>query len=516
MLNREPHNLTLGSSSNFQKKFNLIVLLSALSIIFFVIFSPPMPGVADQGDFGRVINVTGLGDAVIDQSNSEARWFKYVITEYRITPLNFRRLIGILPTTSMIYPIYIARVISKLCGSSFFNTKILAAVYSCFYLVGIYLCLKHMKFKQKSTYIFFTLASLVILLDGGYLIWFNSLYGEPMMFTGLLFFVGTTLYVIESAEQINLKKLMLIFLSSLLFLVAKFQCFSALPIIILMIVRIVYVMHTKKKKAKLLLSLVVFILFTAYYVRGVYIDINRTCGIDTQYNSVFYGILKNTKDPHGDLKKLGLPQDMVLEAGKHAYLPQDQYVKYAPGSQLTLKEFNSNISNFKLLKFYLYNPKRLIEGMEYTATKSFDTMGTLGKYEKSEVPEYTYEFNRFTLWSDFRSTLLPRNLIFILIFYFAVISTSIYEYMKNKRAKLFKLKIELFWSVIAIGLLQFPMPYIGNGTADTSKQLFLFNYTFDIVFLIACTWVLDKVSILIKKLIFSMYSMDFSDQCNNP
>ncbi len=30
-----------------------------------------------------------------------------------------------------------------------------------------------------------------------------------------------------------------------------------------------------------------------------------------------------------------------------------------------------------------------------------------------------------------------------------------------------------------MGLIQFPMPYIGNGAADISKQLFLFNISFD-------------------------------------
>ena len=36
-----------------------------------------------------------------------------------------------------------------------------------------------------------------------------------------------------------------------------------------------------------------------------------------------------------------------------------------------------------------------------------------------------------------------------------------------------------FIFVILMGLIQFPMPYIGNGAADISKQLFLFNISFD-------------------------------------
>lgn len=53
-----------------------------------------------------------------------------------------------------------------------------------------------------------------------------------------------------------------------------------------------------------------------------------------------------------------------------------------------------------------------------------------------------------------------------------------------------KLKIELIWLIAAIGIFQFPMPYLGNGEADTSKQLFLFNYTFDLLVLVSINYLI--------------------------
>jgi hypothetical protein len=58
--------------------------------------------------------------------------------------------------------------------------------------------------------------------------------------------------------------------------------------------------------------------------------------------------------------------------------------------------------------------------------------------------------------------------------------------MKHKPDSRFRLKIELLWVIAGIGLLQFPMPYIGNGEADTAKQLFLFNFIFDILVIVVC------------------------------
>lgn len=478
---------------------DLVAVIGAVIIVSFVLFYPPMPGVADQGDFQRVMNVTGLQEIERSPEEFNSHWFKYVTTEYKMIPMNFARFLGIIPTTSMIYPITLARIISRLIGAKYFNTSILAVVYVLMYILGFYLCHKFIKFKRIGTSIFFMILSTFILMDGNYLVWFNSLYGEPMMITGLILFIASVLYTLQYLGEKDLKKILLIFFCGVLFLGAKLQCFPALPFIILLIMRIAFLQNKNlfTLKNRRILTVPIFILI--FYVGGIYVQTSSVCGVDTEYNSVFYGVLKNSKNPEKDLAVLGLPPDMAVEAGKHAYLPKEEYVKYRPWSELTKTQFNDKISNFKLLRFYLLQPKRLIDGMKYTASKIFDTMSSLGKYEKSAISEYTYRFNRFTLWSDFRNNKLPKKLIFLMVFYFFVILVSIIEYKKRKDNITERVHIELLWTIIIIGLLQFPMPYIGNGEADTAKQLFLFNYTFDIVFLVSCTWGFDKVYKTIKK-----------------
>ena len=48
-----------------------------------------------------------------------------------------------------------------------------------------------------------------------------------------------------------------------------------------------------------------------------------------------------------------------------------------------------------------------------------------------------------------------------------------------------------------IAILQFPMPFVGNGRCDTSKQLYLFNFIFDILIVIAIYWIVSKIFNLI-------------------
>jgi hypothetical protein len=461
-------------------------------IIAFVLFVPPKPGVADQGDFQRVMSVTGLQEIKSNNVDTDSNYFKYVTAQYKTFPLNPLRLLGIIPTTSMIYPIALARAACRIIGSQYFSTNVLSVVYSLMYIFALFMFLKWCGIKSTSTRLFFGLLSLVILFDGNYLIWFNSLYGEPMMITGLLLLISSALYVSKRVEHIGYREIIFVSVASILFLGAKLQCITALPLIIYLIFRTAGLRSKTFSLVKPIkwTALPIFILL--FYVGGIYVQLNATTGVDTKYNSVFYGILKNSENPEKDLELLGLSSDLAVEAGKHAYLPSDEYVKYVPWSQITEKEFNQKISNLKLLNFYLLHPKRLLSGMEYTASQSFDTRGFLGKYEKSEVDEYTYTFNRFTFWSDFKSIFFPRKLSFIILFYIIIFVVSIIEYVKRKEDKAIRLRIELLWIIAGIGILQFPMPYVGNGEADTAKQLFLFNYTFDILIIAVCTWIFEK------------------------
>lgn len=470
----------------------LLVFITGL----FILFYPPAAGIADQGDFQRVMNVTGLKEMNEQYKN---QWFKYVINKYEMLPTSTSRLLGIKPTTSMIYPIAFGKLLCRLFGYNYFDTRVLAFIYLVLYTTALYICLNCMHFKNIYTEVFFSILCAIILADGSYIVWFNSLYGEPMMITGLLLFVSGVLYFVDHENDKIFKKYILLFISSFIFLGSKPQCFTAMPIVIFIMLRVIKI-NKKQIFSKTNVFIIVTLMALVFYVNGTYAENNASCGVDTKFNSVFYGILKDSENPKKDLAVLGLSPDLSVEAGKHAYLPKDQYVKYVPWSNLTNKEFNEKISNIKLVKFYILNPDRLLKGMKYTASKSFHTETSLGKYEKSEVPDYTAEFNRFTLWSHFRNSVMPKNLLFIAVFYFLLCFFSVIQYIKNKHNSKDNLLIELLWSIIIIGIIQFPMPYIGNGEADTEKQLFLFNYTFDIAFLTAAVWIFNKfISIIQNK-----------------
>lgn len=480
---------------NYKNKYKTLFIILAVLIIIRVLFISPQVGVADQGDFDRVIGISRLSLLDSDLNNPNFnRFYNYIIPAYKITAINniFMTLFG----SSIGYLIVLITSLCKLFGETIFKTQYLAISYSIIYIGAFTLILKSLNIKNNRKFILLGLLILFIFFDGNYLIWFNSLYGEPMMIITLLLFIGSVLhyihykYIIKGTEKIT-SKIVFILIAALLFLGSKLQVLTSLPFILILVGKIIKDNKYAISKNNIIFLLILFFALIAYPV-GININ-SGNLSHDTQYNSVFYGILNGSNTPEQDLIDLGLNPDMAVEAGKHSYLNENEYVKYIPRTELTNEEFYSKMSNSKLAKFYLTHPVRLISGMQYTASKAFYTSTDLGKYTESYSETPIKEFNRFTLWSYFRENKLPRNLWFIVSVYSIVFLVSLYKYIKNKSDYETKTKVMLLWTVMLIGGIQFPMPFVGNGQADTAKQLFLFNFVFDILLVIIVSYILSKI-----------------------
>lgn len=481
----------------------ILFIILAVVIIKFVLFTNPQPGVADQGDFDRVMSAGGIALQNSDLMNPEfKRFYEYIVTDYAIKDNMFFQFFITLVSSSIGYLIYLISLICKIIGQDIFKTQYLALVYGVIYVSALYIIMKSMNIKNVFKIAILGTLGLFILLDGNYLIWFNSLYGEPMMISTLMLFIAAYSYYIYKKYTLKdnnkiLRRILFIFIAAFLFVGSKMQILTALPMIIFMLVKVL--LDNRKIISKVNFRLlVIFLVVIVIYPLQMTIQ-NKAMSKDTQYNSVFYGVLNGSETPKQDLIDLGLNPDMYVEAGKHSYLKAEDYVKYVPRTEITEDEFYSKISNSKLAKFYLTHPKRLIEGMQYTAEKAFITSTSLGKHTKEYSEESIREFDRFTTWSTFRETKFPRKVWFIILVYGMIFLVSIYKFVKNKDSNEIKSKIYIIWLLIFIATLQFPMPFVGNGQADTAKQLYLFNFITDVIILISVYWSTSNIIDFISK-----------------
>lgn len=490
---------------NFKKKLknrvafysSILVVILAIVIVKYVLFTYPNPGVADQGDFDRVMFAGGISLKDSDSSNPDfKRFYEYTVTDYAIKGNRSIQFVITLFSSSIGYLIYLISLICRVFGQDIFKTQYLALVYAIIYITSLYLIIKSMNIKNGLKILILSLLSIFILFDGNYLIWFNSLYGEPMMMTSLMLFIASYSYYIYKKYILKddskiLRRIIFIFIAAFLFVGSKMQILTSLPMIVFMLAKVLFD-NRKILNKENIIWLMVFLGVIIIYPLQMTVQY-RGMTKDTQYNSVFYGVLNGSETPKQDLIDLGLNPDMYVEAGKHSYLNPEEYVKYVPKTEITENEFYSKMSNGKLAKFYLTHPVRLIDGMKYTADKAFITGTGLGKYSRSYSEESIREFSRFTTWSTFRENKFPRKIWFIILIYGMIFSVSLYKYIKNKDNKEVRNKVYIIWLIIFIATFQFPMPFVGNGQADTAKQLFLFNFVTDIIILISIYWVISKI-----------------------
>jgi hypothetical protein len=105
------------------------------------------------------------------------------------------------------------------------------------------LIFKYLIIVNKVKLILFALIALFVFLDGNYLVWFNSLYGEPMMITTLTLYIAAWVYyiynrIILKSEEKVFVNILFIFVTAFLLLGSKMQMISALPIILFMQVKL--------------------------------------------------------------------------------------------------------------------------------------------------------------------------------------------------------------------------------------------------------------------------------------
>lgn len=227
-----------------------------------------------------------------------------------------------------------------------------------------------------------------------------------------------------------------------------------------------------------------------------YFSIPGVMRVCNKYQSVFYGVLKNSESPNNDLEELGLKTEYVQLAGTNFFM--DEYPINIK-DPVFLKEINRNISPLKVGLFYIRHPLRYLEKLGITANKAFNLILGFGNYERMYNIEAKKEVGYFRMWNDFKVTFMPHSLLFIIFFFIAYAVILSVQYIKARKAAE-KIYFSTFIMVMLIGIIQFVVPVICDGEADLSKHLFLFNVCFDIMFVYMFILLLELIVELGRKI----------------
>lgn len=462
--------------------FNPVVLsvLAAALIMIGILFVPPVVGVADNGDFLRIMRTIGL-DYVNPAMDATDKYFNYFISVYADKSFG----IGGYISTELLIGGAAVLLDRLLTWNGTFDIRFLAFLYSALLLWAMYLTMKSgERFGKTSQWILGVLLVLVF-CDGGYISYFNSLYGEPVSFTFLLLTVALALTIL-SKEKPGKRWLILFFVAAAFFAGAKVQnAPSGLPLALLGI-RFASMRTDRSWRRTALWGSVLLVAFSA----AIYLLDPKEIKIINQYQTVFYGVLKDSPHPEKDLEELGIKPEFAVLKDTNFFTPDTPIKQNDPILQ---KEVYDKVDQLDVAWFYLTHPSRFLDKLEVSSANAYIIKPSyLGNYEKIDNVPPGKLSTGFTWWSEFKKTKLPHSFLWTAIFFLAYFAVLIFKRVKSDTIA-GRIRLEMYLIIGLLAMLHFVVPVVGSGEADLAKHLFLYDVCFDIMFVASAVWVLRLV-----------------------
>ncbi|MGE5613618.1 MAG: hypothetical protein ACM3XR_04370 [Bacillota bacterium] len=475
-------------SEDWLKRFKIEYAAAGVIVVilFFTLFTRPIIGVADNGDFARIMKSTGLHYLSDDPAD---RYFGYV---NRLYGTSFAMpFMG--PYISTELPLVLLAVfINKAATASvYFDIRFLAAIYSIIFITAGFFLVRYLRMLSAAAGIAATAAIILVFCDTGYISYFNSLYGEPLSLVSILLMASMAL-TLAVAEKPALWMLLLFSAGAFFFAGAKLQNTPTgilAALLLIMLARLGG--NALWRKISVAAAMMVVAVSLVCYA-GVAKNI-RLCN---KYQAVFYGILRGSPDPAADLEELGIDPSYSVLAGTNYFMDEYPVDIKSPEFQKVLSD---KVNYINILRFYLKHPRRFLQKLEYAAENRFKINQGVGNYEKYPGIRYKQVADVLNGWGWFKLNVLPNNLRFVISFYALVIPLLIIEYARAKEPRVRFLAA--FMGFIALmGAVQFVLPIIGDGDADLSKHLFLFNVGFDLLAVSSAVYISSKAAAAVRRL----------------
>ena len=315
-----------------QAKCNLIkntaLSLLAVIIIVYVLFSGPPVGLSDNGDFDRVMHSNGLAYRVPPELRRFIYHNNYYISykgETRLEELfnalfhieNFRNYPSIqhffvkLSIGANILINYVTGADSRI-----YRIEALGLIYTFLYGLALFSLFSSIRIKRQWLDITLKLIIIVMLCDVGYVLYFNSLYGEALQSIFVVFSVAFGLRLFD--EKPGKRNYLLFALSLLGYGWTKFANIPVAFLVLIFLLPGVLMLFGKKNRLFAVLSTAVVLVSLVI----LYISIPKWMEVQTSYNSVFFGVLRNTDEWQTQeyVEALGLPRYMVKFKNTNYYM----------------------------------------------------------------------------------------------------------------------------------------------------------------------------------------------------
>lgn len=465
-----------------------ILVLSVLMVLWLFVFPH---GLADNGDFFRAIHNLGLSHPDGTSTDDYFRYFnnRYVLSRYYV---DYQASYFTAQTPLIWLSIQLNRLFMP---AGVYDIRFLAALYGLLYLAASWLLLHQIEravrrffpglTPKHQTAVAYLFTALYVFLFGdfGYLLYFNSFFGEPLFYVALLLYVAATVQIL-SGTQPRKRWLALYFVSAVLFIGAKQQGAPLGIVVVLLTLRILALYRSAVWRA--LTGAAAFAVGAVSLL--TYLGISDEIAYINQYHSMTLGVMRYETDADM-LQAMNVPPQLLILKGTTVYT---SYPAVLPDSPLLYNQMYNRISTGKIMLYYLRRPASLLHLLDDTAALSYRIKPSMtGNYLKSTGRPPGSQSYFFSGWSILKQNLFPKTFGFLLIGYLALAIVLLYWYVRFASAGRLRARaaVECVWGVQAMSAIQFVVAFVGSGEADLAKHLFYHLVLFDLLFagaLFAC------------------------------
>ena len=450
-------------------KLAWIVIAVAAVILSYQLFIPPIVGLADQGDFARIIG--RFGYAPEDKSATIA----FVARKYVPDPSG-RRPEWEQPSSEYLF-VACAVLLNKLVSrDGKLDIVVIGIVHALAFLAAFARLLLVTKQYRISPLLW--IVGLIALTDVGYAAYWNSFYAEPASCIFFLLLVAEGI-AIAGSHQVSSRQIALWSLWAILLIMAKAQNAPLGVLLTLFSIRLWWWTSMPTTRRQAILSSV--LIGTATVVTIITIP-TRVQWADA-YNQMFLAVLPESKNPSADLKAMGLESELLKYSGTGAWSPGSGFHEMVASGLV-----GSKITHAAIGRFYLQHPARIWRHAKTLLPIAFSLRPEwCGNFERTAGRAPGARSTAFTLWSDFHGQVLRRigkAILILLLLSPAFAATAWICFPEHRRP------IELL-ALLSVGCLTaFLVAALGDAW-DNVKHLFLFNLMLDACLILAAGFILS-------------------------
>ena len=462
------------------------VLFAAAAIIsFFTLLGSPVKGLANQGDYQRLMAKLGVVQVgkVQPGPNQLVQYYRTGLTEHQaevvfgdVVPASEKHYYygahGYLSSQLLIDAagIQAARLLSN---PARVDIRWIGAVNALFLLAGIALVLVALRQLPGAARVVAGVLVVLAFTDFGYLGYFNSFFSEPSELIFLLASFGAAGAVPVCTGWRRGAMYATFVVATVGFVWSKEGDFiGAAPLIIVGASIGWRYFRRWWARAGAFAALGVLLVATGLSL-GANIPYYQ---VQHYYDGTFDGILLSTPTPAQAVKELGLAPGLAQYAGFPSFARGDSAFAAAGINS----SFFAHVTYTKMVKFYVEHPKSLIAVLSRASgTSLYLRVPYLANLTTGSDAHYATS----SPWTYVHRHILPRSLWFVLLVPTLTVSIGVWGLVHRKRLR-YEMTPELLVALGFTALVNYVEPVVAEGFNELIKHQFLFNASFDLCLIV--------------------------------